>query len=789
MWHMLAALKPKEGWFLTILLAAATLSVSLSVHQARWVDGTAFLVPLSLVALLMGRWLGASAVSRRVSMALGVLAGVAWVFVAVAGLVPPASLLASDLGGLRIWLGDVAARRTPQEVPLAASWSYVARQASDLTANLGRWVEAGLGGGKHGGQETFLLLVALSLWSASFFAGWELLRTRRAVVALIPLGLALGINSAYVLRPDLVLTFLACAVLLLVQGYFLALTAHWERRGTDYSPEIRLDMALHSFWIAAVIVVAAWSFPFVASRRTAELLWRPIAGPWQRAAARIAPLFAGVRTAGAGGSPANASFGDLPLSHVLGGPPELRSQVVMTVSTSDPPPAAESNLVALDESPEHEPYWRGVSYDRYTGHGWENTIARDRRLRANQPLGEPKSRGHRLEQHYQLLAPVGRVRYAVNRPVSFDQPVVVQEREGSDVVAILSSAPHYSVVSQVPRASEAQLREAPTHYPPEIRERYLQLPEVPLRVRRLAEKVVADAVTPYDKARALETYLRAMPYDLEVPLPPADQDVVDYFLFDLQRGYCDYFATAMVVMARSVGVPARLATGYATGRYDPEAGHYVVVGLNAHAWPEMYVPGQGWIEFEPTPAYPLFPWPESLPDVTEALREATSRQESGGWTAALTLNARAAVRVAGVVAGLVLVTWLAVRSRDRSQSPTEQVQAVYNRLCGVAARLGWGPQPGETPLEYAAALGRALGRRVAGTTFLHWFYHLHAGEATADADRVAQVYVKARYSRHPVTEDERRQVLAAWRRLRNRLPFLLIGRDASSFDSEMEKGG
>lgn len=787
MWRLLVALKPREGWSVAMLLAMATLSVSFSVHEAKWVDGSAFLLPLSLVALLLGRWLGTSTVSRWVSMVLAVFTGVGWAFVAVSGLVPPASVLAADLDGLGVWLGDVVARRTLQQVPLAASWNHVVQQASGFTAIVERWAEAGLTGGKHGGQEIFLLLVASGLWFASFYAGWEFLRTRRASVALTPLGLAMGINGAYALRPDLVLIFLACAVLLLVQGHFLALVAQWERRGTDYSPEIQLDMALHSLWIALVIVVVVWTFPFVASRRTAELLWRPFTRPWQWASARVAPLFTGVRSASAGGRGTRTSFGDLPLSHVLGGPPDLRDDVIMTVSTSDPPPAGVLEFGYLDEVPGHEPYWRSLTYDRYTGHGWENTIARDRRLRANQPVDESQIRGHRLEQRYQLLSPTGQVRYAANRPVSFDQGVVVRSREGGDVAAILLPATSYFVVSEVPRPSEAQLREAPTDYSPQIRERYLQLPQVPLRTGQLADEVVAGAETPYDKARALEAYLRAMPYDLEVPLPPLEQDVVDYFLFDLRRGYCDYFATAMVVMARSVGVPARLATGYATGRYDPEAGHYVVIGLDAHAWPEVYFPDYGWIEFEPTPAYSRFPWPERPPEMREALGEISGGEgEHRGSAGVLVRSVGTVGLLAGAVLGLALLAWLTQPLWARSRTSAEQVTAIYNRLCGVAARLGWGPRPGETPLEYAEALGQALGRRVVAIRLLGWSCLWRAGEATADAHRVSQVYVKAQYSRHPVTDAEGHQVLAAWRRLRGRLPLLLVGRDVVSPDSEDE---
>ena len=115
-----------------------------------------------------------------------------------------------------------------------------------------------------------------------------------------------------------------------------------------------------------------------------------------------------------------------------------------------------------------------------------------------------------------------------------------------------------------------------------------------------AEITEAAPPTPYDRAVAIESALRRLPYTLDVPAPPADRELTSWFLFDLKAGYCDYFATAMVVLARLNGIPARLAVGYTMGQFDPQRGDYLVTELNAHSWPELYFPGHGWIPFEPT---------------------------------------------------------------------------------------------------------------------------------------------------------------------------------------------
>jgi hypothetical protein len=120
-----------------------------------------------------------------------------------------------------------------------------------------------------------------------------------------------------------------------------------------------------------------------------------------------------------------------------------------------------------------------------------------------------------------------------------------------------------------------------------IRNRYPLCHSIPPRVMMLAREITAAATTPYDRARAIESYLRAFPYTLDLPAPPPQRDVADYFLFDLQKGYCDYYATAMVVMARAADLPARLGTGYAEGRYDINTARYTITEADAHSWVEV----------------------------------------------------------------------------------------------------------------------------------------------------------------------------------------------------------
>ena len=107
----------------------------------------------------------------------------------------------------------------------------------------------------------------------------------------------------------------------------------------------------------------------------------------------------------------------------------------------------------------------------------------------------------------------------------------------------------------------------------------------------------------------MSEYLRnSYTYDLSVPPQRKSMDAVEYFLFEEQRGYCEQFASSLAVMARSLGIPARIATGYAPGEYNPFTGLYEVKASDAHAWVEVYFPGYGWSAFDPTPADDATPW-------------------------------------------------------------------------------------------------------------------------------------------------------------------------------------
>ena len=248
-------------------------------------------------------------------------------------------------------------------------------------------------------------------------------------------------------------------------------------------------------------------------------------------------------------------------------------------------------------------YWQTASYDRYTGDGWVRTgDARSYRGELAGPPGETRTLRQRVTVEDSIsVLPAAWKPVAVTDGVASEATVTPQGniRPGRS----LRPGESYGVTSRVPNATAADLRQAGTDYPDRVTETYLQLPgSTTDRVRELSADVAGGAETPYDTAVAIERYLESeKEYSLSVPAPTGG--VADTFLFEREAGYCTYYATTMVVMLRSQGVPARFATGYTPGEAVGD-NERVVRGLNSHAWVEVYFPDVGWVRFDPTPNGP-----------------------------------------------------------------------------------------------------------------------------------------------------------------------------------------
>ncbi len=299
---------------------------------------------------------------------------------------------------------------------------------------------------------------------------------------------------------------------------------------------------------------------------------------------------------------------------------------------------------------------------------------------------------------------------------------------------------------------------------PEALEPALQLPDsLPQRVRDLARAITAGADDFYDGPRAIERYLyKQYCYSRRVPKLPAGRDFVDYFLFESRSGYCSHFASAMTVLLRAVGVPARLVVGYAPGERDRSEHGYVIRESDRHAWVEAYNPHRGWEEFDPTPSRPYRETMQAAASWAE--RDDTEEHKRSGWHWPALTAAQLrwlALGTAAVVAlwGLVNLVWWRISHwltwRIDLLPPGADARArvchAYSQALRWLEYLGLWREPNQTPWQFYFAVYYCLP---------FWGQDLAV---------LTEKYVAANYSPHPLSEADGAAAEEALRRLRRKL--------------------
>ena len=368
--------------------------------------------------------------------------------------------------------------------------------------------------------------------------------------------------------------------------------------------------------------------------------------------------------------------------------PRLGDEVVMTVTASRPA------------------FWRGETFDAWDGHAWTRSSDGYRELRPDgttavltPPPGTPTTGGRSLTQTFHIEAPYADVLFAAAEPTEVEAGRVPAERDDGTLVTFVpfGRGSSYRVTSRVPNATEATLRAADANaVPNDIAATYAQQPIATPRVRALAAQVTAGSPTTYDKVRALEAWMGShTKYSLDAPLARQDVDVVDDFLFNVRTGWCEQIASSLVVTLRSLGIPARLATGFVPGDRSRFTDEWVVRAKHAHAWAEVYFPGVGWQAFDPTAGVPL-------------AGDARTPETLWGWVVHhwLAIVGLLAALVALFVAGWAVNGFLVRRRIRRSRSWAARRLDDLERLGSGAGRER---KPSETAPEYAGALAAVLG--------------------------------------------------------------------------------
>ena len=590
-------------------------------------------------------------------------------------------------------------------VPQALQFQALGRSLGVLGERVAAWVAALLAGQPAFDPVAAALVWRLLVWGVASWAGWVVEARRSALLAALPvILLSVGTLSSGQ-RNSATLYWVLGAVLVL-----LAVVAHdrrelaWEQNRIPYPARKGRQIGCVALLAALGLVLFSLLAATLSVQRISNWFTRargPAVAQQGGLAESLGILPAATPVPDAF---ANARHPGLPRELLIGSGPELSGQVVMSVQVPD--------LSSLSQAGRSLPlYWRSYTYDVYTGRGWRTSGTQQTQAGADQPLGTDKAPDHVLMQ--QVIHPVsgqGGILYAAGEPLQVNQASQSAWRSQGDLFGVeLDRGGAYQVSSLVPLPSASQLRQAGQHYPDWVLSRYLALPsEVPERVKSLALELTADQPTPYDRAKAIETYLRKIPYTLDLPYPPQNRDLTDYFLFDLRKGYCDYYATAMVVLARAAGIPARLAVGYATGEYNLNSGRFFVTQADAHSWVEVYFPEIGWVPFEPTAA---------LPNLEGAVPAATSGDQV--QAPAQTLSAPESLPFTGSawllpMGGLALLVmvaaaWVGIDALRLRRLPRRALAAeIYRRMRTWGGRLGSPPEPGVTPYEFSSGLAARL---------------------------------------------------------------------------------
>ncbi len=588
------------------------------------------------------------------------------------------------------------------------------------------------------------------IWGTAVWAAWAVRRRREPIAAVLPILTLMGISFAISRgRPSSFVIPLGTTLLLMAFASHDVRVRQWNQDGID-SPEGKTSsLAIIVIPIAVVLTAAAALAQSFSLIRIVNV-FEGIAGSGAGAERSLADSLGLFRGSAAETGIESVMIPGLPNRHLIGSGPELSEQVVMEVTVANLPL----------EGPTPGFRWRALTYDQYQGRGWQTSSLILEDFPAGELIDAPESPSDLVvRQWIRAIGDLGGLAYSAGSPAVLDQEVQVAWRDKElDAFALTIVEPLYQIESIVSQAGQAELRSAGTEYPDWVRETYLALPAgVPDRVLALGRDLTATSATPVDRALAIETYLRAIPYTLDIPEPPIDRDIVDYFLFDLQMGYCDYYASSMVVLARAAGLPARLVVGYATGTPQRTEGtiRYIVTEAEAHSWVEVYFPEIGWVEFEPTGGRPAIerklaaPAPSSL--VTPSLELARPQ----GFAVQLDVPT-----LAGSALLILLVVWFAwVMLLDPLRlhrgAPRKTVFLLYGRLRQHASRLGIESSPGDTPYEFQAALLSAL--------------EDGSPRIKEPARELIGAHVQAAYAKGPIDRAQSARHIRAWRGLSLRL--------------------
>jgi hypothetical protein len=616
----------------------------------------------------------------------------------------------------------------------------------------------------------FVFLMACLYWAMSSFGVWWIFRKEGFWAGVLPLGLAIFLNQVfYVGRAKLDGYLILHIFFVLMIAARLVLWRRqilWRKMRAHVPETVPLYISRTGIVIALVLVVLSWGGPAFATSESAGKLWVAITSPFQEIREHINDILAGLRTSAV--VTVDYFGSNLPL--VAGTEPE--------------------DVLVMYVSPERMPkengrfYWFSRVYNYFTEGYWYLTIGEPTQFdpdAGNLTIPEYMGREIITVQFEPKISAIHRFSMPslplwVNRS-GFAEVLLLPNDEVEPLTitaenAIFNGETYESRGSiAIPKADD--LRQAGNVYPDWIVSNYLQIPStITERTRDLAYQLTEGLDNPYDKALAITTWLRRnIEYSRVTDPPPEHVETIDWFLFDYKIGFCNWYASAEVIMLRILGIPSRIAVGFAQGSFNSDENYYEVRGGDAHAWPEVYFPGYGWVEFEPTVSEPALMRPEARLDGQgvmgpetdsrlgleegvldtprdEGLSDALEYDESGDFFASGAWRQSLIIVLASLSGSvMVLLLWLYI-------DPVSRALALGRIVVGLQ-RIGVKPPQGlvKIKLQNLSAIGKVYAR------WCLWLHRLDLGlTSTQTPDERAEIFSEA----HPEAADASWKIVHAY---------------------------
>ena len=751
----------REGRVVTlILLGAIYLILALSLNGAGWTGAMdmGMLLFVVLGALAMGALMAFSRFDSFFMLSHSFATGLAWVFYLMTFLV---------------------GEETRVQAFIERGISPLQARAYFLLERWLEWVEAAINQQASNDNVVFIFEIGFLVWWLTYLGVWSVFRHGHVWRGVLMAGIALLVNTHYAPTSVMGLLVVYCIVALLLLAWTTLIDhrQRWRALHIYFNEDINFDFMRSGFMYTMAVIALAFIAPNMGRNLLFYDMLQPVNQRWELALQEWNRLYQGLNRQSRA---VQTGFGR---TLTLGGERSVSDRLIMEVTA----PTGR--------------YWRAVTFDRFTGRQWINTSEEEINYRADEPIPVTlwaarapvtqtitihTSTGNVLlamPDVVQASIPLATLQQSLTGAGPADSASTDQGQANGELTwarsrVMLEEGNSYEVISNHTIATVRELRELNiVDYSSHNLDHYLQLPDnFSPRVAELADQETAAASTTYDKVKALEQFLRAFAYDEGISAPPSDVDPLEYFLFDIQRGYCDYYASAMATMLRSQGIPARTASGYAEGDFDPETDTYWITEQDAHTWVEVYFPQYGWLEFEPTAGESILDRPSGaelqdsgmIPGMDEAMpedgdflmddglgiEEEFPQDIAGPVTGIGGLPARSplvATSVAVIVLTLFAGVWL--MRRRMYQGPEAFMQApqvYYERLLIWTARLKMLLRPGLTPYEREALLVERL------------------PQARPFIERITEIYVQFRYAPRPerVADEIRHDLSDNWRKLR-----------------------